>query len=685
MRRVSPLLITGFVLLLAAPVAQAIGFGRTSASALLGQPLNFTAILRLDADEQFAEECISAEVFAGENKLPAGLVRVSVGPIASSTDRLVRVGTTNPVDEPVVTVNLTAGCNAKVSRRFVVFLDPPVVNLAQTAAEPAPAVASSTEAPRKDEAPLAAAASEAASGPVTTSSAPKPVVRPKPRPRPSVITAARPAPRPAAPVRTRPGTDDTVVAATPPTGPRLKLEAPVALPGARPSAPTVAGLPAAASAASQAVAEPKVDPQNELIEKERERLRAMEENLNRLRAETLATQKSLAALQSRLKGAESERLESPLVYGLLGLCGLLAVALFALWRRSTVREAAWWASPAAAGAAAAAAGAGGAPAGPAAAIAAAAALTHSARVKPAGAPAAVVKQVASEARNVAVVDDADYPSRLPDTMPPGLHDDRDSPSATGQRRRELSVEELIDLEQQAEFFIVLGQDDAAIDLLMGHLRNTGGSSPLPYLKLLEIYRRRGERETYERTRERFNRRFNAYAPEWESDPQQGLSLEDYPEVIVKLQSLWATPAQVIEYLDAALFRRDESADTFDVPAYRELVLLYSVVRDIAEHDGSAEVVDLLLPIDDSTPAPAPAAPVVTAFAALQPQMVDVSITEFSAESRKPPVLDLDISAVRAFDRPASPLPEPERDFAPGSSFLGLVDPIEPPEDSSRKR
>ena len=35
--------------------------------------------------------------------------------------------------------------------------------------------------------------------------------------------------------------------------------------------------------------------------------------------------------------------------------------------------------------------------------------------------------------------------------------------------RELSVEELIDLEQQAEFFIVLGQDDAAIELLMAIL------------------------------------------------------------------------------------------------------------------------------------------------------------------------------------------------------------------------
>ena len=90
-----------------------------------------------------------------------------------------------------------------------------------------------------------------------------------------------------------------------------------------------------------------------------------------------------------------------------------------------------------------------------------------------------------------------------------------------------SVEELIDLEQQADFFVVLGQDEAAIDLLMGHVRSTGGVSPLPYLKLLEIYRRRGEREAYERVRERFNRRFNAYAPDWDADLQQGRALDEY--------------------------------------------------------------------------------------------------------------------------------------------------------------
>ena len=45
----------------------------------------------------------------------------------------------------------------------------------------------------------------------------------------------------------------------------------------------------------------------------------------------------------------------------------------------------------------------------------------------------------------------------------------------------------MDLEQQVDFFMVLGQQEAAVDLLVGHIRNTGGTSPVAYLKLLEIY------------------------------------------------------------------------------------------------------------------------------------------------------------------------------------------------------
>ena len=675
MRRASTLLILGTVLSLAAGSVQALGFGRIGWATTLGQQLSFSAIVRLEADETLGNECVGAEVFSGENKLPAGVVRLSVEPGPSATERIVRVTTTTLLDEPVVTVSLGVGCGARLSRRFVVFLDPPVINLAQsTANEPPPPAPAAPPRAENETAPQGTAESSAAASALAPAPVPvRQAVKPRPRPN-TVAVRAGSVNAGASPTRIRkpkvPAPDVSVTRAAPP-GSRLKLEAPVATAAPRASeAASAAPLAAAMSAASQAAEVAKAAAQSELIAKERERLQALEDSLARLRAETQATQKTLLALQTRLKGAESERFTNPVVYALAGLCAALLFAVAAMWRRHRLREASWWASPASEGVVSA-----NAPlreesasvAAPAPALATAAAIAAVARPSPA--PRSVVTNSAPAYAVSAELPESHAASMAaPPTEPLG-----------SQRRRELSVEELIDLEQQAEFFVVLGQDEAAIDLLMGHLRSTGGSSPLPYLKLLEIYRRRGEREPYDRTRERFNRRFNAYAPDWESDPQDGRSLEDYPETIAQLQTLWSKPPEVIELLDASLFRRDVSIDTFDVPAYRELVLLYSVVRDIAEHDGTGSVVDLLLPIDAAKER---ATAKDTNDSLLTSPVPFVSVTELSAADRRPPALDLDISAVRAFERPVDIEPT---DFSPGSNFLGLVDDPSEPDGSGRRR
>ena len=73
------------------------------------------------------------------------------------------------------------------------------------------------------------------------------------------------------------------------------------------------------------------------------------------------------------------------------------------------------------------------------------------------------------------------------------------------------------------------------------MRSTGGKSPLPYLKLLEIHRRRGDRDAYERIRERFNRalqrqRARLGASTCTRPRARGLSAD-----VALLQSLWPTP------------------------------------------------------------------------------------------------------------------------------------------------
>lgn len=630
MRAASTLTAIGAALLLAGTSAHGMGFGRVVNATQLGQHLNFGAALRLAPDESLDRECISAEVQSGDNKLAPGQVRATIE--GYGDERTVRVTTTTIIDEPVVTVSVTVGCTSKVTRKFVAFIDPPLINLPDSsstqAAAPLPAQRNDSQV-----APLVTLVEGERPAPsASTSRPPRPerAVAPRPRPRPApprAVAAAQPIEAaPAAPAASRPprttsrsSTGAARVAAAPP-GPRLQLEAPPSKPVAAASAasmpqptplapatptPPIAAASAAADAASAPVAAAK---DADLIAAERERIRVLEEGLNKLRADSQATQNTIGTLQAKLKDAESQRYSNPLVYGLAWLSALLALAMLGLlWRQARGRNAAqWWSAPAPTQAA---------PVASPPSAGAPSTLAEPRRLPPNSghgalppAPPHTLDDPVTGAGSFGVptVIEEDDPGRAagyaPTQAPTGFMPTLPAPvaSASPEPVRELSVEELIDLEQQAEFFIVLGQDEAAIELLMSHVRTDGGISPLPYLKLLEIYRRRGESDAYERIRDRFNRRFNAYAPDWDADMQHGRALEDYPDTINRLQALWATPTRAMATLDASLFRRNKTDETFDLPAYRELLFLYSVSRDLAEHGGSAPLsdVDVLLPLTD---------------------------------------------------------------------------------------
>lgn len=157
--------------------------------------------------------------------------------------------------------------------------------------------------------------------------------------------------------------------------------------------------------------------------------------------------------------------------------------------------------------------------------------------------------------------------------------------------RAVTVEELLDLDQQVDFFMVLGQEQAAIDLLLGHVRATGGVNALPYIKLLEIYRQLGDEEAYERTRERFNQRFNAQAPGFDGDLLAGRQLEDYPALMSRLERAWPQPIRALAELDGLLLRRAD-LEVLDLPAFHDLLTLHAMVRDLPVNgparDGSVQ-------------------------------------------------------------------------------------------------
>ncbi len=171
----------------------------------------------------------------------------------------------------------------------------------------------------------------------------------------------------------------------------------------------------------------------------------------------------------------------------------------------------------------------------------------------------------------------------------------------------LSADALIDLEQQADFFIALGQDDAAVERLVAELRTVDGHSPMPWLKLLQIHRRRGDRAAYQRALDRFRQRFGPHGADWEhaDDPQRGL--DDYPEAVARLQALWPTPQDVMALLER-LVGGCEPTLVLSLTASQDALLLYQLARSYVPGAEPAPTpdVDLLLPMDPSGSASRPA-------------------------------------------------------------------------------
>lgn len=633
-------------LLSAAGDAQALGFGRSVNASHLGQPLNFAATVRLESDESLARECVTAEVLSGDFRVAPAAVRISVEPAPNPGERLVRVTTTTAIDEPVVTVTVTAGCQQRLSRNFVTLVDPPGINLAGTTA---PETSLPPQRLEPETAPVVAVteAAEAASAPRRAT--PVPSVEGAQRAR--IATRVAPAPRPRAATeasprkpRERKSSSASLAAAPRSSGARLQLE-----PGAIVAAAQAASAASAAAAQATAAAASEVAASTmaaasatAAASAAQERIAGLEEQLRVLREESQKTQKALATLQSTLSQAQDQRYSNPLVYALGALAALLAVGFGALWwRQSQARQnSQWWLAPAGGGVAMASTAR---PATPARAPAEAAAAARQ-ETQPA---------VMDERHLVHTQTGESLPAAIsPPTEPPVSVLPPSAAEAGTPPRRELSVEELIDLEQQADFFVVLGQEDAAIDLLMGHVRSSGGASPLPYLKLLEIYRRRGDQDAYERVRERFNRRFSAYAPDWNSDLVEGRTLDDYAPMLRQLQRLWDEPQRVTQMLDAALMRQDSEGETYDLPAYRELLFLYSIARDLGEHPSNARAVDLELPMDGSVEKPIE-------------ELTASRLMGFAPTNQLTVQVDLDVTRPMA-DRPG--------DKGGNSDFMGLVDP-----------
>ena len=494
-----------------------LGFGPPKATAVIGSPLDFSLPLQVQAGEVFGPGCVQVEVQIGGRRLPAYAVRWQVGPGARAEDLQVQVSTLAVLDEPVVSVLVSSGCQSRVSLRTNLLAQLPAPN----AQIPQPA----------------------------TGDFPPPVVY-----RGLATSAAKP-------LRTA-----TVTRPHYPDGLRLDR----LLPAALAALALTQRLPASASPApGEVVLGVQAALADAVTQTATGQIRLLEQQVQQVLTEARRQQDQLAQLRQRLSAAESANAWLPWL-----LLGMAASGMLVAWLGLRVRrlqrelEQRHWTDSAAglqASSTAEAGENGGQPL-----------LSPDRRLLSTdhgGGPAA-----AATAPDMTIAQPMMAAAAAP---PPGkaARSSTEFSLGTGVQPRPVSVEELIDLDQQVDFFLVLGQEQAAVELLLSHVRSTGGTNALPYFKLLEIYCQQGDEEAYERTRERFNQRFNTFAPAVGGDLLSGRSLEDYPDVVLRLQRAWPQPLRAVAELESLLLRRAD-LEPFDLPAYRDVLLLHALVRDL---------------------------------------------------------------------------------------------------------
>lgn len=535
--------------------AKALGLGRPQILSALGQPLDAIIPLTLADGERLTDSCVRAEVSAGDARVPAGLLQMRVE--GEPGQQRVRLQSQVRIEEPALRITLALGCPLRLTREFNAFIDPP----ATAAVVPPPA------AP------------------------PAPVFVPPP------VAEAAPRQQTVRPPSPQPSRQQQRARATPrERGPRLVLERPEVL---------VAEAPRPAQAASGADLEltPELEAQ----------ISQLEATVAQLRAELLARQQAAAPVTASapapvasaaasapkpvpapVRSAGPSPYRDPMTWMLtLGLSLLAGSAAFyfSRWRDQRARrELAYWrALHAAEGAAAPQPVPSPGIAPPVLSVAAVLpdegqhqATRPQPRPMP-WSPAPVASAMAPEALRMQATQPLPVQAAVA-TAPVGV----------------LTVaDELLDLQQQIEFLQLLGQQDAAADLLANQLRK-GQAGAMPYLLLMELCQQRGEPEVFAELVKQFEQRFRTLAPQWSHSLSRGRSLDGSPSVIAHLQVVWGDPAAAMRMLQELLAQGGgPGVSHFELPAYRDLLTLYSVARDLFEAGLRGDEVDLMLPIDSS--------------------------------------------------------------------------------------
>ena len=634
----------------------AVTLGRMRGTAIVGRAFDVTLMAQLGSNERLPGLCVDAEVFFGDNLISPGRVSTALAAGANPGEVLIRVRTSSAVDEPVVTVNVREGCLQKNTRKYV-FLAEVLTGKAGDLA--------------------------VTSGEVTGTA---PVLLPlvggaDGNPARSAVSASA-VPAAAGSFRKRAVPDNTGTAKTPDKaadrlgGLSARLTAKAALESAGKSSRSRLKLDLLEPgterepilrASSELLTLPSGDPQQrasaaalwqalnaqpqEML-RDGQRLKALEMDVARMLTQSRMTDKAVSDLRVQLEQSRSERFSNWLVYTLAALLFLTWLTAAYLWTRNRrehgeERSSPWWrkglgpddrAAMDVAPQGLAGASREDRPAHPG--------VTTPGRFEP-GFGFDGADPLFETARGSSTVP----PAGRFKTMEPLAARDRTEfsislPSMTGMPRI-VNAEELFDVQQQADFFVSLGDFDKAIEVLRHHIADNVETSALAYLDLFDLYHQLGRKTDYETLSEEFNRTFNAQVPAFASYQAATQGLESYTAALSRIVSLWPTP-KVLEVIEESIFRKPDSrSEVFSLAAYRELLLLHAIAKRVVDPSDGQKKTAL-----NATPKPATPGFAHTSIQPLSAQLQDLpklpSMGDKRADATRPPAsrhlgLDIDLS------------------------------------------
>lgn len=132
----------------------------------------------------------------------------------------------------------------------------------------------------------------------------------------------------------------------------------------------------------------------------------------------------------------------------------------------------------------------------------------------------------------------------------------------------------------AEIMLSMGLGHGATQTLAEQIRSEPKQALRHWLKLLDIYRKNGQQEDFERSSEELRQHFNVCSEDWQAPAGSRQSLEDFPHIARRLVELWGTADCLVYMRNLLDDNRGGARSGFPQSVAEELLLLTAVLRDV---------------------------------------------------------------------------------------------------------